>query len=293
MSRQALGRGLSALVREDAVAQPGDNLREIDIDLIRPNPEQPRSRFTENALDELAQSIRENGIIQPVILRPAGSGGYELIAGERRWRAAQRADLKKIPAVIREVTDDKKLELALIENIQRQALNPIEEAKAYKKLIEIFELTQEKLAERVGKDRVLIANHLRLLKLPEDIQRLVEEEKITAGHARAILSIVEIGEQRRLAREVIDRSLSVREAERIARRINGIGSKGSRSKAGRKEPDANIKAAEVKLQRRLGTKVEIVLNAKSPGGKIEIEYYGENDLHRIYQMLMQGEEAQN
>ncbi len=289
MSRQALGRGLSALVREEVVVQPGDSLREIDIDLIKPNSEQPRTRFAETALEELAQSIRENGIIQPVILRPSGTG-FELIAGERRWRAAQRAELRKIPAVIREVTDEKKLELALIENIQRQELNPIEEAKAFKRLIEIFGLTQEKLAERVGKDRVLIANHLRLLKLPEDIQVLVEERKISAGHARAILSIVEIGEQRRLAREVIDRSLSVREAERIAKRINGLSGK-STSKGAKKEPDANIKAAEVKLQRRLGTKVEIVPNAKNQGGRIEIEYYGITDLHRIYELLMQGEES--
>ncbi|HEV7642475.1 MAG TPA: ParB/RepB/Spo0J family partition protein [Pyrinomonadaceae bacterium] len=289
MSRQALGRGLSALVREEVVVQPGDSLREIDIDLIKPNSEQPRTRFAETALEELAQSIRENGIIQPVVLRPSGSG-YELIAGERRWRAAQRAELRKIPAVIREVTDEKKLELALIENIQRQELNPIEEAKAFKRLIEIFGLTQEKLAERIGKDRVLIANHLRLLKLPEDIQVLVEERKISAGHARAILSIVEIGEQRRLAREVIDRSLSVREAERIAKRINGLSGK-STSKGANKEPDANIKAAEVKLQRRLGTKVNILPHAKNPGGRIEIEYYGNTDLHRIYELLMQGEES--
>lgn len=289
MSRQALGRGLSALVREEVVVQPGDSLREIDIDLIKPNSEQPRTRFAETALEELAQSIRENGIIQPVVLRPSGNG-FELIAGERRWRAAQRAELRKIPAVIREVTDEKKLELALIENIQRQELNPIEEAKAFKRLIEIFGLTQEKLAERIGKDRVLIANHLRLLKLPEDIQVLVEERKISAGHARAILSIVEIGEQRRLAREVIDRSLSVREAERIAKRINGLSGK-STSKDAKKEPDANIKAAEVKLQRRLGTKVEIVPNAKNQGGRIEIEYYGNTDLHRIYELLMQGEES--
>jgi ParB family chromosome partitioning protein len=289
MSRQALGRGLSALVREEPVVHSGDSLREIDIDLIKPNSEQPRSRFPETALEELAQSIRENGIIQPVILRPSGNG-FELIAGERRWRAAQRAELKKIPAVVREVTDEKKLELALIENIQRQELNPIEEAKAYKRLIEAFGLTQEKLAERVGKDRVLIANHLRLLKLPEDIQVLVEERKITAGHARAILSIVEIGEQRRLAREVIDRSLSVREAERIAKRINGLGRKAESGAGTKREPDANMKAAEVRLRRRFATQVKIIPDGKSAAGKIEIEYYSDNDLHRIYQLLMQDED---
>jgi ParB family chromosome partitioning protein len=290
MSRQALGRGLSALVREEVVLQPGDSLREIDIDLIKPNSEQPRTRFAETALEELAQSIRENGIIQPILLRPDGNG-FELIAGERRWRAAQRAELRKIPAVIREIADDKKLEIALIENIQRQELNPIEEAKAFKRLIETFGLTQEKLAERIGKDRVLIANHLRLLKLPEDIQVLVEERKISAGHARAVLSIVELSEQRRLTREIIDRGLSVRETERIAKRINGLGNKGSAKTVAKNQPDANIKAAEVKLQRRLGTKVEIVPHGKSPGGKIEIEYYGDNDLHRIYTLLMQDEES--
>ncbi len=297
-TRQALGRGLSALVPEQPAAAAnisganisGDHFREVEIDLIKPNSEQPRSRFTESALEELAQSIRENGIIQPVVLRRSGSG-YELVAGERRWRAAQRAGLRKIPAVVREVADEKTLELALIENIQRQELNPIEEAKAYKKLIETFDLTQEKLAERIGKDRVLIANHLRLLKLPLDIQKLVEEEKLTAGHGRAILSIVEIAEQRRLAREVIDRSLSVREAERIAKRINGIGGKSAPAKAARKEPDANIKAAEVKLRRRLATQVQIIPDGKGTGGKIEIEYYSESDLHRVYQLLMQGEEG--
>jgi ParB family chromosome partitioning protein len=246
MTRQALGRGLSALVREDVVVQPGDQLREIDIDLIKPNAEQPRTRFGETELDELAQSIRESGIIQPVVVRQSGSG-YELVAGERRWRAAQRAELRKIPAVIREVADDKTLELALIENIQRQELNAIEEARAYKKLIETFGLTQEKLAERVGKDRVLIANHLRLLKLPPDIQILVEERKISAGHGRAILSIDDITEQRRLAREIIDKGHSVRETERIARQYS-IGGKTRAKSILKKEPDANVKAAEVKLR---------------------------------------------
>jgi ParB family chromosome partitioning protein len=294
MTRQALGRGLSALVPEQpaaaAVSAGGDHFREVELDLIKPNSEQPRSRFTEAALEELAQSIRENGIIQPVVLRRSGNG-YELVAGERRWRAAQRAGLRKIPAVVREVADDKTLEFALIENIQRQELNPIEEARAYKKLIETFDLTQEKLAERVGKDRVLIANHLRLLKLPADIQKLIEEEKLTAGHGRAILSIVEISEQRRLAREVIDRSLSVREAERIAKRINGLGGKFTPAKSVTKESNANIVAAEVKLRRKLGTQVRILPDSKGLGGKIEIEYYSVSDLDRLYRHLIYMEQA--
>ena len=269
---------------------PGEQLREVDLDLIKPNPEQPRRRFTENALEELAQSIRENGIIQPIVLRQSGSG-YEMVAGERRWRAAQRAGLRKIPAVVREVADEKTLEFALIENIQRQELNAIEEARAYKKLIETFDLTQEMLAQRVGKDRVLIANHLRLLKLPSDIQNLVEEEKLSAGHARAILMADDISDQRRLAREIIDKSLSVREAERIAKRYSTGAGKTRGKSILRKEPDANIKAAEVKLRRKLGTQVRILPDVKGAGGKIEIEYYSATDLDRIYQSLMAEEKT--
>lgn len=286
MTRQALGRGLSALVREETVA-PGEQLREIDLDLIKPNSEQPRSRFNETTLEELAQSIRENGVIQPVVLRQTGDGGLELVAGERRWRAAQRAGLRKIPAVIREIAAEKKLELALIENIQRQDLNPIEEAKAFKKLIESIGLTQEKLAERIGKDRVLIANHLRLLKLPEDIQVLIEERKLSAGHGRAILSIVEIAEQRRLAREIIDKALSVREAERRAKRINGLDRKKAAGEStGSSGTDANLRAAEARLRRKLATQVHIISNANNTGGKIEIEYYNVLDLDRIYQIII-------
>lgn len=272
-------------------SSPKNNLNEIDIDLIKPNADQPRTRFTETALEELAQSIRENGIIQPIVLRQVGNE-FEIVAGERRWRAAQRAGLRRVPAVVREVADEKKLELALIENIQRQELNPIEEAQAYKKLIETLGLTQERLAERVGKDRVLIANHLRLLKLPDDIRTLVEERKISAGHGRAILGVVELAEQRRLAREIIDRNLSVREAERMVKRINSLNNvKGKSGGPAKIEPDANVKAAEVKLRRRLGTQVQIFPDGKGTGGKIEIEYYGNNDLHRIYELLMQGNET--
>lgn len=267
----------------------GEHLREIDIDLVKPNADQPRTRFTDAALEELAQSIRENGIIQPVVVRRRGNE-FEIVAGERRWRAAQRAGLRKVPAVVREVADEKTLELALIENIQRQELNAIEEAKAYKKLIETLGLTQEKLAERVGKDRVLIANHLRLLKLPDDIQRLVEEQKISAGHGRAILSIEDLSEQRRLAREIMEKSMSVREAERTAKRLSGGGRKQSILKA--KGPDANTTAAQDKLRRKLGTQVRILPDGKGTGGKVEIEYYSEKDLDRIYQMLMRSGDDQ-
>lgn len=216
--KMALGRGLSALVPEDERGT-NEELREIDIDLIEPNKEQPRTRFDEERLGELTQSIKENGIIQPIILRRNKNNKYEIVAGERRWRAAQKAGFKKIPAVIREVSDEKLLELALIENIQRHELNSMEEARAYQKLIKTLGLTQEMVANRVGKDRVLIANYLRMLRLPEDIQKLVEEEKITVGHARALLGVEDHGVQRRVARSIMEMSLSVRETERMIKRV--------------------------------------------------------------------------
>src|SRR5215212_2166538 len=215
MPRQSLGRGLSALLGDDKPLNevPAAGTNEIDIDLIEPNPEQPRTRFTESALEELAQSIVANGVVQPIVVRRKGNR-YEIVAGERRWRAAQRAGLRRIPAAVKEVADDKLLELALIENIQREELNPIEEAAAYRKLIDNIGLTQEAIAASVGKDRTLIATSLRLLKLPDDIQRLIEEGKISAGHGRALLLTDDVTIQRRVARAIIEKALSVRETER-------------------------------------------------------------------------------
>ncbi|HEX8265258.1 MAG TPA: ParB/RepB/Spo0J family partition protein [Pyrinomonadaceae bacterium] len=288
----ALGRGLSALVPEDERGT-NEELREIDIDLIEPNKEQPRTRFDEERLGELTQSIKENGIIQPIILRRNKNNKYEIVAGERRWRAAQKAGFKKIPAVIREVSDEKLLELALIENIQRHELNSMEEARAYQKLIKTLGLTQEMVANRVGKDRVLIANYLRMLRLPEDIQKLVEEEKITVGHARALLGVEDHGAQRRVARSIMEMSLSVRETERMIKRVAAGESvektilKERKSKA----VDANVRAAEEKLRRRFGTKVKIAPDGRGTGGKIEFEYYSEADLDRIFQLLMLLEKA--
>jgi len=290
--KMALGRGLSALVPEDERGT-NEELREIDIDLIEPNKEQPRTRFDEERLGELTQSIKENGIIQPIILRRNKNNKYEIVAGERRWRAAQKAGFKKIPAVIREVSDEKLLELALIENIQRHELNSMEEARAYQKLIKTLGLTQEMVANRVGKDRVLIANYLRMLRLPEDIQKLVEEEKITVGHARALLGVEDHGAQRRVARSIMEMSLSVRETERTIKRIAAGESvektilKERKSKA----VDANVRAAEEKLRRRFGTKVKIAPDGRGTGGKIEFEYYSEADLDRIFQLLMLTEKA--
>lgn len=285
MARKVLGRGLSALLDEEGGTADGDEFKEVDIELIEPNPKQPRTRFTEENLEELTQSIRANGIVQPIVIRRQGTK-YQIVAGERRWRAAQRAGLQKVPAVVRNIVDEKLLELALIENIQRQELNPIEEAKAYKNLVDNIGLTQEIIAERVGKNRTVITTHLRLLKLPGDIQKLVEEGNITAGHAKALLMTSDAETQRNIAKKIIELSLSVRETEKAVKRLN----KGERQVVENKgvtaKVDANTKAAETKLRRFLGTGVHIMPDGKGTGGKIEIEYYGESDLDRIYDLII-------
>jgi ParB family chromosome partitioning protein len=284
MSRKVLGRGLSALLGEETVDVKDGEFIEIDLDLIEPNTKQPRTRFADDSLEDLAQSIRANGIVQPIIVRRKGSK-FQIVAGERRWRASQKAGLEKIPAIVKVIGDEKLLELALIENIQRQELNAIEEAKAYKNLIETIGLTQEMIAERVGKNRTVITTFLRLLKLPGDIQKLVEEEKITAGHARALLMTEDENMQRQLANKVIEMSLSVRETEKAVKRIGKEDSQTIENKRFIYTNDANVQAAETKLCRHLGTKVQILPDGKGTGGKIEIEYYSDSDLDRIYGML--------
>lgn len=288
MARRALGRGLSALL-SDSAATPNEDLLEIHIELIDPSPSQPRTNFDEARLDELAQSIRSNGIVQPLLVRRHGMR-YQLVAGERRWRAAQRAGLDRVPAVVREIPDDKLLELALIENIQRQELNAIEEANAYRRLIEAHGLTQETVAQRVGRDRSFITNYLRLLRLPIDIQTLLEEEKISTGHARALLGVTEIDIQRRVARHIVDQSLSVRETEKAIKRIIAGASPAAATVRTTKPIDANARAAETKLRRRFGTQVRIRPNQKGDGGKIEIEYYNDSDLDRLYNLLVSPQE---
>ena len=279
---------MSALLSETPATAANEELREVDIDLIEPNNVQPRTRFDETQLDELAQSIKTNGVVQPILVRKTDGGRYQIVAGERRWRAAQRAGLQRIPSVIRDVPDDKMLELALIENIQRQELNAIEEAYAYKRLIETFNLTQETVAQRVGRDRTFVTNYLRLLRLPEDIQRLVEENKLSMGHARALLGIDDADRQRQIARSIIDRSLSVRDTERAVKRVvagedsNPPPAASSAERGG----DANTRAAESKLRRRLGTQVHILPNQSGEGGKIEVQYYNENDLQRLYELII-------
>ena len=285
MTRKVLGRGLSALLGEEKLSNNSENYLELDLDLIEPNSEQPRSKFTEEKLEELAQSIRANGIVQPIVVRKRGTR-YQIVAGERRWRAAQRAGLQKIPAVIKEVADEKLLELALIENIQRQELNAMEEARAYKNLVDTIGLTQEMIAERVGKNRTIITTFLRLLKLPKDIQRLVEEEKLSAGHGRALLMLNDSDMQKRIAARAIELSLSVRETEKAVKKV----SRENPQSVGRNEIkpkiDANVKAAETKLRRQLGTHVNILPDGKGTGGKIEIEYYSDSDLDRVYRLLL-------
>ncbi|GIU82370.1 MAG: ParB/RepB/Spo0J family partition protein [Acidobacteria bacterium] len=279
MVRKALGRGLSALIGGEISGVDREELLDIDIDLIEPNSEQPRTRFTEKELEELSQSIKANGIVQPIVVRRKGNG-YQIVAGERRWKAAQIAGLSKVPAIVKDIPEEKLLELALVENIQRQELNPMEEARAYKKLIEKFGLTQENLAERIGKDRTVIATHLRLLKLPEGIQKLIEEGKITVGHAKAILAVDGSDLRWDLARKIVEQKLSVREAEKLARTL------GRKKEAISIQRDANLEMAEVKLMRHLGTKVRIVPNRSGKGGKIEIDYYSETELDELYQRLM-------
>lgn len=275
MKKKVLGRGLEALIPE---AKPEESLpNEIDIDRITPNPNQPRLVHDEARLEELATSIRENGILQPVLVRPFGKG-YQLIAGERRLSAAQRAGLLKIPVVIRDVPDERLLELALVENIQREPLNPIEEAQAYQHLMDATQETQEKISERLGKDRSTIANSIRLLKLPPTVKLLVAEGKLSPGHARALLaSNASPSEAAKVAAAIVEKGWSVRETERWAK---------NRSKTARspKSPDPNEAAAADRLRILFGTKVEI-LKKLNNSGEIRIHYYGPEDLMRIYAIL--------
>lgn len=287
MARQPLGRGLSALIGEPATSASvaPESGSELDIDLIDPNPEQPRSRFDQRELEDLAASIRANGIVQPIVVRPH-AGRYQIIAGERRWRAAQQAGLRKVPVVIKEIPDDKLLELALVENIQRQELNAIEEANAYRKLIDRIGLTQEQVAERVGKERSLITTTMRLLKLPNDVQRHIVEGKLALSHGRALLMTEDPKIQREVAQLAVDKGLSVRDTERAIKRIANGAEKAAAAKRSIILKDANMRAAETRLSRYLSTNVKINPGSKGKGGKIEIEYYGPEDLTRVFDLLV-------
>lgn len=282
-----MGRGLSALISTAPSPEDNEELREIEIDLIKPGEQQPRTSFDEAKLQELAQSIRASGIIQPLLVRRRG-GLFELVAGERRWRAAQLAGLSRVPAIVREIPDENLLELALIENIQRQELNAIEEANAYKRLIESLGLTQEEVASRVGRDRTFITNYLRILKLPTEIQSLLEQEKLTFGHARALLGVSDPHLQRRLAQRIYKNNWSVRETES---RIRNLAARHQPTPAPQSQVvDPNVRAAEAKLRRRLGTQVRIVSAKTGAAGRIEIEFYSAEDLNRLYDLLITSEQ---
>src|ERR1051326_78588 len=282
MNRKPLGRGLSALISTAPSPQDNEQLREIEIDLIRPGEQQPRNTFDAAKLEELAQSIRATGIIQPLLVRRRG-GLFELVAGERRWRAAQMAGLTRVPAIIREIPDENLLELALIENIQRQELNAIQEENDYRQLIETLGLTQEEVAQRVGRDRTFITNYLRILKLPNEIQSLLEQEKLTFGHARALLGIADPQVQRRLAQRIHKNNWSVRETENRIRALNTQKQPTVTPQVNQVDP--NLRAAEAKLRRRFGTQIRIVAQKAGSAGRIEIEFYSSEDLTRLYDLL--------
>jgi ParB family transcriptional regulator, chromosome partitioning protein len=283
MNRKALGRGLGALLSSDRTIDLGAEPSEVDLDSIVPGPMQPRTHFDEASLQSLAESIRSHGVVQPLLVRRRDSG-FELIAGERRWRAAKLAGLTRVPVVVKEVPDESLLEIALIENIQREDLNPIEEAQAYKKLIETVGLTQEALASRVGRDRSYITNYLRLLRLPDDLQQLVKEGRLSTGHARTLLALSHPDQQRRLARQIIDGGLSVRTTEQMVHRV--LEEKPAKNPAAARAVDPNVRAAETKLRRALGTQVRILMSEQGRG-KVEISFFNSQDLDRIYNLLVQ------
>ena len=276
MTRKALGRGLSALLREVETASAG--LEQVPVDLIDPNPFQPRSAFPEETLRELAESIRSSGVLQPILVRRV-DGKYQLIAGERRLRAARMAGLQAVPVVIRDLGDRETLELAVTENVMREDLNPIEVAHAYDSLQERFQLSHEEIAARIGINRSTVSNTLRLLGLPEQIQNMVANGDVSAGHARALLGLQSADRQNELAQLIAKRGLSVRQVESI---VASAQSAPEAQKVARKV-DPNTRAAALELERSLGTRVRIVGSEKR--GKIEISYFSGDDLQRLYELL--------
>ena len=282
--RPALGKGLSALIPDTPEPVGRSGAMDVDIDLLAPSEQQPRLIIDDGKLEELAASIRTNGIIQPILVRRTGAT-YRIIAGERRWRAAQRAGLLKVPVLVREVPEGSErqlLELALVENLQREDLNPIDEALAYQRLAEEFGLTQDHIAAAVGKDRSSVANYLRLLRLPEEVRGDLASGALSMGHARALLALADAATQRHAAREVISRALSVRDTEALVRKMTSPEPARPAAPAP-KAPDVHTRAAEDRLRFVLGTKVRIV--RRGSGGSIEIAFGSEAELHRLYEQL--------
>ena len=281
--RPALGKGLSALI-PDAPEPPRTSPVEVDIDRLTPNTYQPRAQFDDARLEDLARSIKSNGVIQPIVVRRVGDG-FHIIAGERRWRAAQKAGLLKVPVVVRDIQEGNEravLEMALIENIQRENLNPIDEALAYRRLGDEFQMTQEQIAGAVGKDRATVANFVRLLKLPDEVRADVATGSLSMGHARALLALPNEAEQRRIARDVVGRSLSVRETESIVRKASEE-KPPSPDQAAAKPADVHTRAAEERLRLHFGTRVRIVRQGTK--GRIEIDFGSEDELIRLFDQL--------
>ena len=284
MSKKVLGKGLGALIQDKSEGskssildkKPQQGVTKIPLDRIKANKYQPRVDFDQKGLKDLAASIKEKGVIQPVLVRQK-EDKYELIAGERRFKAAQMLNLKDVPAIIKDVSDLDSLELAIIENVQREDLNPIDQAMAYKRLLDEFNMTQESIADTIGKDRTTVANILRLLKLPQKIQEYVSRGTLSMGHARALLGLSTASEQMRVCTKVIKNDLSVRDTERYAKKM------GAPTKKKVQEKDPNLISVEESLRDLLGTKVKIIKSKK--GGKLEIEFYSDSDLERIISLL--------
>lgn len=293
---KGLGKGLDAMLPKK-IEKPKEKTEKkeeenvscetlVKISSIEPNREQPRKKFNEDALHDLADSIKQYGVLQPLLLQKKGKY-YEIIAGERRWRAARLAGLKEVPAIIKEFSSQEIIEVALIENIQREDLNPIEEAQAYKKLISDFKLKQDEIAERVSKSRTAITNSMRLLKLCPEVQEMLIDDIISSGHARALIPIEDVELQKKIANEVMDKSLSVRETETLVRKLLSDDPEKEKSKEKQKDKKTELlyKSLEDKIKSIMGTKVSIQKKSKNKG-KIEIEYYSDEDLNRIYDLLM-------
>ena len=293
--RKALGKGLTALISTRTAPKPEplpsppapatEGLSRLRIDLIDPNPLQPRTIFNPERLQELAASILSSGIIQPLVVRPLGSR-YQLVAGERRWRAAKLAGLADVPAVVQHISDENLLEITLVENIQREDLNPIEVAHAFDRLVHDLNLSHDDIARRTGKDRTTVTNTLRLLKLPQDVQQLLSDRRLSMGHARAIVALPDPDLQRQVAEKASSQGLSVRQVERLVQRMTATRD----PKAVADAPDPNVKAAIAELERVLGTKVRLSGNPEKRG-KIEIDYYSPEDLNRIYTLIVGEQES--
>ena len=280
-NKGGLGKGLDALFMDNSIEEEAKSAVKLKLNDIEPNRAQPRKSFDEEALEELANSISTHGVIQPLLVRPLADGGYQLIAGERRWRASRMAGLTEVPVVIREMSDSEAMELALVENLQREDLNPIEEAQGLALLMETYGLTQEQAAKRVGKSRPAVANSMRLLSLPQDVLAMVERGELSAGHARTILALENAGQITALANEIVKKNLSVRETERAVKALL----KGDAKKEKRvKKRDTYYDEVELAVSQALGRKAKVSLSARNKG-TLEIEFFGKEDLSKLLKLF--------